>query len=162
MFNFYLYSVTSITLTAFYTGAVVLVNGLLRLWLGVDTSEATLKSIAIGTGLVTVAFPSWWLHWRWLKLQFDRAQGTAVAWHRFYLFTIICLNAMAILIGGSIGVANLMGVALNISDAVAKDVATAGIALFVLLLSIGLWRHHWGQFKGGMGELLPRAPAPSD
>ncbi len=52
MLNFYLYSVTSISLSVFYIAALVLVNGLLRLWLGVDTSEETRKAIAGGAGFI--------------------------------------------------------------------------------------------------------------
>ncbi len=159
MLNFYLYSVTSISLTVFYIAAVVLVNGLLRLWLGVDTGEETRKAIAGGAGFISVSLPMWWIHWRWLRLQFSQTQATDITWHRFYLFTIVCLNAMAILIGGSIGVTNLAGIILAIGDTTAKSLANAGIALFALLLSGGLWLHHWRQFKGEMGELLPRLAA---
>ena len=156
MLNFYLYSVTSISLAVFYVAALVLVNGLLQLWLGGDVSPSTSKSIAAGLGFATVACPMWWVHWRWLRLQFSQAKGGAITWHRFYLFTIVCLNAMAMLIGGGIGITTLTGALLGLSDSLATGVAGAGVALFALGLSIGLWLHHWHQFKGNLGQLLPQ------
>ena len=159
MLNFYLYSVTSISLTVFYIASIVLVNGLLRLFLGIEIDESASKNIAAGAGFATVSLPMWWIHWRWLQQQFKQAEGEAVTWHRFYLFTIVCLNAMAILISGSIGVMGLVGVTLGVADGGAEAAVSAGVALFAALLSVGLWLQHWRQFRGGIGELLPQTAA---
>lgn len=159
MLNFYLYSISSISLTLFYFATLIGIGGLLRYALGLASTPAEIaslqESIAGGLGFGLIAFPTWWLHWRWLRNQFKEAAGPSVDWHRFYLFTIVCLNALALLITGSIGLGGLLRLALGAGPEAADTLARAGLALTGWALSTGLWVHHWRQFRGGMGELQP-------
>jgi len=154
MLNVYLYSVTSISLTTFYIAAIVLVNGLLRLWLGVDIDEEAGRAIAGGAGFAMVSLPLWWVHWRWLRWQFRQTEAPDTMWHRFYLFTVICLNAIVILIAGSVGLANLISAALGVSETTTRGLINAGTALCASTLALSIWLHHWRQFSG-LGQLLP-------
>ncbi|MDX1437242.1 MAG: DUF5671 domain-containing protein [Anaerolineales bacterium] len=158
MLNFYLYSITAISLAAFYTAAIIAVNGFLRLAFNatqIPGDQEIMEGIAAALGFLLIALPIWWLHWRWLRVEFTRAEGSAVSWHRFYLFTIVCLNALAILLIGSMGITGVMRIGLGIATTGGQDFARTGVFLFALLLSTLLWVHHWGQFKGGRGELHP-------
>ena len=153
MLNFYLYSVTSISLAAFYFAAVYLVSGVLRFALGVDGDAAVRNAIATGLGIVVAALPLWYVHWRWLREQFQRAKPGDVAFHRFYLFTIVCLSALALLISGSVAVTRLMNIALGVGPGPTVSAANAATALATFVLSLTIWLLHWGQFQGGRGEM---------
>ena len=159
MLNFYLYSISAIALAAFYTAAIVLANGVLRLALNPPVTllarNDLIETVASAFGILVISLPIWWLHWRWLRAEFPRALGAAVSWHRFYLFTIVCLNALAVLLLGSLGIAGLARISLGVAGAGRGDLSQAGVFLFATALSGLLWFHHWGQFKGGRGELLP-------
>jgi hypothetical protein len=153
MLNFYLYSISSVSLTAFYIATLVAIGNLLSLLLGVNTGVSTRGNIAGGLGFALVSLPVWWLHWRWLRNQFAQAAGAAVNWHRFYLFTIVCLNAIAMLFSGGLGITALARLGLRASGDTGATFAQAGLYLSCLGLSAGLWLHHWRQFRGEMGEL---------
>ena len=103
MLNLYLYSVTSISLLLFYVAILVFVRGSFLLVIGGDLDQYAIRTIASGVGYAAVAFPIWWIHWGWLRQLFKRAKGDEVLGHQFYLFTVVCLNAMAILFAGGLG-----------------------------------------------------------
>jgi Domain of unknown function (DUF5671) len=159
MLNFYLYSISAIALTTFYFAALVVVNGVLQIIfngsLKPSDQRQVMAVIAGGLGYLLIALPLWWMHWRWLRQEFEHAQETSIPWHRFYLFTIVCLNAIAILILGSLGIAAVARLGLGVADSSGRDLSQAGVLLFAMALSAALWAHHWGQFKGGRGRLLP-------
>lgn len=153
MLNFYLYSVTSISLTAFYFAAVYLVSGVLRFALGVDADAQVRNAIASGLGIVVAALPLWYVHWRWLREQFRQAKPEDVLFHRFYLFTIVCISALALLISGSVAVTRLMNIVLSAGPGPTLSAAHAATALATFMLSLTIWLLHWGQFQGGRGEM---------
>ncbi|MBP8108968.1 MAG: hypothetical protein KBG20_17650 [Caldilineaceae bacterium] len=153
MLNFYLYSVTSISLAAFYFAAVYLVSGVLRFALGVDADDQVRTAIASGLGIVVAALPLWVVHWRWLREQFRQARPEDVAFHRFYLFTIVCISALALLVSGSVAVTRLMNIALGVGPDTTLSAAHAATAFATFMLSLTIWLLHWGQFQGGRGEM---------
>ena len=159
MLNFYLYSITAISLAVFYTAAIVVVNGILQLIFPASpvllVRQETVERVAGALGFLLIALPLWWLHWRWLRAEFNRAEGSAVSWHRFYLFTIVCLNALAILLLGSLGISGAVRLSLGVVEPIGANLSQTGMLLFAMVLSTLLWVHHWSQFKGGHGELLP-------
>ncbi len=152
MFNFYLYSVTSVSLVTLYVATLVLVKGLLRLALGVEPDYASREAVANGLGFLVIALPLWVIHWRWLRQQFVRAQGGAVTAHRFYLFTVVCLNAMAIMVGGSLGATALANAILGVSSGGADVWVRTGVAFTAMGLSLFLWLHHWRPLVAVLGE----------
>ncbi len=158
MLNFYLYSITAISLSVFYFAALVAVGGTLRLLLGAGAAPierlAAQEMLAGGAGFAALAFPLWWLHWRWLRAQFSNASGPVVAWHRFYLFTIVCLSAVVVLVAGGVGLSGVLQLILGAGLSAGK-LENTGVYLASLALSGALWLHHWRQFKGGIGELNP-------
>ena len=158
MLNFYLYSVTSISLAAFYFAAVYLVSGVLRFALGVDADTQVRNAIASGLGIVVAALPLWYVHWGWLREQFRQAKPEDVGFHRFYLFTVVCLSAMALLVSGSVAVTRLMNIALGVGPGTTASAAQAATALATFGLSFAIWILHWGQFQGGRGEMQVGAP----
>lgn len=164
MLNFYLYSITAISLAIFYAASIIVVNGILQLAFPAGpvppARQDTIELIAGALGFFLIALPLWWLHWRWLRAEFSRAEGSAVSWHRFYLFTIVCLNALAILLLGSQGISGAVRLSLGVVEPVGRTMSQTGMLLFALALSTLLWGHHWRQFKGGRGELFP--PAEND
>jgi hypothetical protein len=159
MLNFYLYSITAISLGTFYLAAIVVVSGILRLGLAAPGTllarENAMEMVAGAFGYLVIALPLWWLHWRWLRIEFAHADGTEIPTHRFYLFTIVCLNALAVLLLGSLGIAGIARMGLGVAGPGDSDLAEAGVFLFAMALSGLLWLHHWNQFKGGRGKLLP-------
>jgi hypothetical protein len=160
MLNFYLYSISAISLSVFYFSALVAVGGLLRLLIGAPVSDpyTAQETLSRGAGFAMLALPLWWVHWRWLRSQFFKASGYALAWHRFYLFTIICLTAIAMLLAGGVGLSGVLELTLSGSLG-ASEMENTGVYLATLLLSGALWLHHWRQFRGGLGELNPQ-PIP--
>ncbi len=161
MLNFYLYSISAISLSVFYFSMLVAVGGALRLLLGVPPGAtfAAQETLAGGAGFAILALPLWWLHWHWLRSQFANASGPTLAWHRFYLFTIICLTAIAMLVAGGVGLSGVLRLALGSSEGPAA-LENTGVYLATLALSGALWLHHWRQFRGGLGELNP-PPVPN-
>lgn len=159
MLNFYLYSISAISLSAFYVATLVVVGQLLSLALGAPVSplvQAEIRqTLADGLGFLVVSLPLWWLHWNALRRQFRQAAGSVVAWHRFYLFTVVCLNVVIILVAGSLGITGLIRQILGVGPQSAGDLARNGVFLTSLVLSLALWWHHWSQFRGGPGELQP-------
>jgi hypothetical protein len=156
MLNFYLYSISAISLSIFYFAVLVAVGGVLRLLSGTSPLDqlAAQETLARGAGFALLGLPLWWLHWRWLRDQFSKASGYAVTWHRFYLFTIVCLSAIVMLFAGGAGFSGLLELVLG--GSAAAELENTGVYLAALVLSSALWLHHWRQFKGGMGELNPQ------
>lgn len=161
MLNVYLYSVSVVSLSAFYLAALVLVNNALKLAFGVEVDLETRQFVAGSAGVILATLPMWSIHWRWLRRQFNQAAVNEVFFHRFYLFTVICLSAMAILISGSLTVSHLLGLLLHLHTTSAAGLQKTLTALSVLGVSISIWVHHWRQFKGNLGQFLP-APASTD
>lgn len=155
MLNFYLYSVTSISLTLFYFGFLVFVRGAFLLIFDTDADDAAIRTLASGLGYAVVSFPLWWMHWDWLRQRFSQAEGDDVLGHQFYLFSVVCLNAMAILFAGGVGVSSLVKYLLGAGDSSASGMAASGVLIFTMLLSMALWRHHWRQFTVGFSEIFP-------
>ncbi len=122
------------------------------------TSSHAQETLSRGAGFAILALPLWWLHWRWLRSQFSKASGYALTWHRFYLFTIICLTAIAMLLAGGVGLSGVLELTLSGSLG-ASEMENTGVYLATLVLSGALWLHHWRQFRGGLGELNPQ-PIP--
>ncbi|MDH3943788.1 MAG: DUF5671 domain-containing protein [Anaerolineae bacterium] len=155
MINFYLYSVTSISLLLFYTATLTFTKGAFYVVLGADDGNDGLQAIASGLGYAAVAFPLWWLHWSWLRKQFDAAKGDQNLWHQFYLFSVVCLNILVMLFAGGVGVASMLEYLLGAGDLAPRAVARTGVLVATLLLSFTLWRHHWQQFTQRFGQGLP-------
>lgn len=151
MLNFYLYSVSSVSLAAFYVAAIFLGDGLVRMTTGGGLDGEGRQMVASGMGVVVAALPLWLVHWRWLRQQFRSAKGSEEAFHRFYLFTVVCLSAMATLVTASMAATRLMKMILEIAQP--QDGPRAITAMLALLLSAGIWLHHWSQFQGGRGQL---------
>ncbi len=152
MLHFYLYSVTSISLVTLYVATLVLVKGVLRLLLGVEPDDASREAVANGLGFLVIALPLWIVHWRWLRGQFARAQGGGVTAHRFYLFTVVCLNALAIMVGGSMGARALANAILGVGPESAQVWVRTGVAFTAMGLSLFLWLHHWRPLVTVLGE----------
>jgi len=140
MLNFYLYSVSALTLATSYGALLIFVQGFLSYLLGVDTGFASREAMANGLGFALVATPLWLVHWRWLCRQ--SADGEQATGHRFYLFTVICLNALALMIAGSIGVTGLLRLLLGLEWPAANAAVTVGVALTACGISAWLWWHH--------------------
>ena len=155
MLNVYLYSVSVVSLSAFYLAALVLGNNALKLAFGVEVDLETEQYVAGSAGVFLTTLPMWSIHWRWLRRQFNQATANEVFFHRFYLFTIICLSALAILICGSLTVSHLLGWLLDLHSTSAIGLQKVLTAVSVLGVSIGIWVHHWRQFKGNLGQFLP-------
>lgn len=140
MLNFYLYSVSALTLATSYAATLIFVDGLLRYLFGVDTGYASREAMANGLGFALVATPLWLVHWRWLgRLSADSEPTTG---HRFYLFTVVCLNAVAVMVAGSIGVTGLLRLLLGLEWPAANAAVSVGVALMACGLSAWLWWHH--------------------
>ena len=160
MVTLYLYSVSGISLAAFYVAALVFAGNALALAFGLEAGPDTRQTVATAAGVMAASFPMWAIHWRWLRRQFDRATKSEVLLHRFYLFTIICLSAMAILVSGSAAVSQLAGLLLKLNTPVAAGLQKGLAALAALGLSAGLWLHHWRQFGGRVGPFWPTQSLP--
>ena len=150
MLNFYLYSVTALTLATSYGATLVFVHGLLSYLLGVDMDYASRSALANGLGFALVATPLWRIHWHWLGSR--SVEEEAATGHRFYLFTVVCLNAVAVMVAGSIGVTGLLRLFLGLEWPVAPAAVTASVALIACGLSAWLWWHHI-QALGGRGVM---------
>ncbi|MFQ5577526.1 MAG: DUF5671 domain-containing protein [Anaerolineae bacterium] len=161
MLNLYLYSVSAVSLAAFYVAALGFAANALALAFGLEGGPDIRHTVATAAGVVVASFPMWAIHWRWLRRQFGRATKNEVLLHRFYLFTIICLSAMAMLVSGSAAVSQLAGLLLGLTDTAAAGVQKGLAALATLGLSAGLWLHHWRQFGGRVGPFLP-SPSPAE
>ncbi len=159
MLNVYLYSVSTVSLSAFYLAVIVLAINILKLAFGLEFDTETKQNVASSAGIIMASFPMWFIHWRWLRQQFKDASKNEIFLHRFYLFTIICLSAMAIIISGSVGVSHLVGLFLALHDSITSGLQKMLAAALILLVSLGLWFHHWRQFKGNVGAFLPAKPA---
>lgn len=160
MLNFYLYSVTSISLFMFYFATMVFVRGSFLLIIGGDADQAGIRSLAIGLGYAAVAFPLWWVHWGWVRKQFKHAEGDAIQGHHFYLFSVVCLNAMVILFAGGMGISSLVKILFGAGNTTVEGMASSGVMIFALLLSIALWHHHWWQFIVGFNGDFPLGKKP--
>lgn len=150
MLNFYLYAVSALTLATGYGAALIFVHGLLSYLLGVDTGYASRTDMANGLGFVVVATPLWLVHWQWLRRQSGGSDPSPG--RRFYLFTVICLNAVAVMAAGSIGVTGLLRLLLGLEWPAAGAAVPVGVALTACVLSGWLWWHHI-QALGGRAAL---------
>lgn len=155
MLNVYLYSVTSISLTVFYVACLVFARGAFLFIFGAESGQEAVRIFAGGLGFAAVAFPIWWIHWGWLRKQFERAEGDSVLGHRFYLFSVVCLNAIAMLFAGGVGISSLAKYLFGAGNTSPSAMAGTGMLVFSLLLSFVLWRHHWLQFSVGLGVDFP-------
>ena len=159
MLNVYLYSVSMVSLSAFYLAVIVLAVNILKSTFGLEFDTETKQYLAASVGIIMVSFPMWLIHWRWLRQQFANASKNEVFFHRFYLFTIICLSAMAMIISGSVGVSHLLGLFLALHETTTSGLQKMLAALLILIVTLGLWFHHWRQFKGNVGPFSPAKPA---
>jgi hypothetical protein len=155
MLNFYLYSVSSVSLATFYVATLILISGFLRLVFNVGSDYDNREAIAGGLGFLLVSFPLWMIHWRWLREQFDRQDDRSNILHRFYLFTVVCLNAIAVMIGGSIGATALANLLLSVGGDVPGTWIRAGVSLSATTMSLILWLHHWRQLQSGVDKSVP-------
>ena len=159
MLNIYLYSVSMVSLSAFYLAVIASAVNILKSAFGLDLDAETKQYVATSVGIIMASFPVWFIHWRWLRQQFANASENEVFFHRFYLFTIICLSAMAMIISGSVGLSHLRGLLLTLHESTTVGVQKMLAALLVLIVTLGLWFHHWRQFKGNVGPFSPAKPA---
>jgi hypothetical protein len=155
MINFYLYSVSSISLFLFYAAALSFVKGIFHYVAAAGAGAEALGAIASGLGYAAVAFPLWWLHWGWLRRQFDSDRSDQQVWHQFYLFTVVCLNVMVMLFAGGVGISSLLGYVLGARAITPEAASRSGLLVSALLLSFVLWRHHWRQFTSRFGKGIP-------
>lgn len=151
MLTFYLHSISAISLTILYFAALVAIGATLQLILGNQGSTSALvearETLATGLGFLAIALPLWWLHWRRLLGRFSQGDETAAGVNRFYLYTVLCLNAIVILFSGGLGLRSLGRLALGVADDLPSDLINGGVFLSSLGLSVVIWRHHWRQFQ---------------
>ncbi len=151
MLNFYLYSISAISLSTFYFAALLALGGLLQLLFGIQeppaSHSAARETLATGLGFLAVALPLWWLHWRRVLARGGQPDALPGDGHRFYLFSVICLNAVVILFSGGLGIAGLGHLVLGVAEDLPGDLVSTGVFLGGFLLSGALWRHHWQQFR---------------
>ena len=150
MLKFYLYSVSALTLVTSYGATLIFIHGLLSYLFGVDTGYASREAMANGLGFALVATPLWLVHWHWLGQQAVDAEQTTG--HRFYLFTVVCLNALAVMVAGSIDVTGLLRLLLGLEWPAAPAALSVRVALVACGLSAWLWWHHV-QALGSRGVL---------
>ncbi len=138
-------------MTALYFAALVAIGATLQLILGSQGPASELiearETLATGLGFLAIALPLWWLHWRRLLGGFAQGDEEAGGAHRFYLFTVLCLNAIIVLFGGGLGLRSLGRLALGVADEIPSDLINTGVFLSSLGLSAAIWRHHWRQFQ---------------
>lgn len=151
MLNFYLYSISAISISTLYFAALVAIGGGLRLIFGTQGPVSELvdarETLATGFGFLSIALPLWWLHWRRVLQREHQEASPPGDGHRFYLFTVICLNAVIILFGGGLGISILGRLVLGVTDDLPTALVNGGVFLSSLALSMALWRHHWQQFR---------------
>lgn len=140
MLSFYLHSVSALTLATSYGATLLFVYGFLSYLFGVDTGYTSREAMANGLGFALVATPLWLVHWQWLRRQ--SPYGGQATGHRFYLFTVVCLNAVAVMVAGSIGVTGLLRLLLGLEWPASRAAVAVGVALAGCGLSTWLWWHH--------------------
>ncbi|MEZ4619949.1 MAG: hypothetical protein R2867_31215 [Caldilineaceae bacterium] len=95
-------------------------------------------------GLLVVAAPLWWLHWRWLRWQLTAASPARQHDFRTYVLTVAVIALFVIFGSAGLGVAVLARLALGILVDSALGWVQSLTAVAAMLVATGIWYLHWG------------------
>lgn len=157
----YLYSATALLLTIFYGAVVITVTALLHLLSGVESDFQTRQTLATGLGVMVVAGPLWWLHWRGLRWQSEqRAAPTVQQQYRTYLAVVVGLAIFAIFSSAGVSVTLFMRIALGLAED-SQAGWTQGLPWIVALMAATvIWWLHWQPLARmgleGKGQFEPK------
>ena len=163
----YLYSVSAVMLAVLYGALTLLAGGAAGVVAAPAASNASQQAratLASALAGVIMSAPLWFIHWRWAvqeQARWSREPGHTVlrAFHRFYLYSVVCLSLMALLIAGGITVAQLARVALAARVSYPADDWARGIAAAVQ--SAALWAYHWRLIERAESAPNPASQPPT-
>jgi hypothetical protein len=156
MIYFYLCSVSGVSLVLFFVSTLFLASGSSSLAFGHGDAMKAGRYIATGIGIAIPALVAWGIHWRWLLREIPKARETS--WFRFYLFTVLCLNVMAMLVTGGVSLSGFARVLLDVAKAPAADLARSSTSTWALFLSAGIWYLHWRELQALKNLPVPLPP----
>lgn len=139
----YLYSATALLLAIFYGAAVVTMDALLRFLSGAESDFQTRQALATGLGVIVVAGPLWWLHWRGLRWQVDHAVPPVQHQYRIYLVIVAGLAIFAIFSSAGASVTLLMRLALGLVQDSQTGWSQGFPWLVALVTATVVWWLHW-------------------
>jgi hypothetical protein len=140
----YLYTATAVGLTVFYGAVVVTANALLRLISGVEIDLQTRQALATGLGVIVVAGPLWWLHWRGLRWQLNQELTPAAQHHyRTYLAVVAGLAIFAVFISAGASVTVFMRLALDLLPDTNAAWAQGSPWMVAMVAATIVWWLHW-------------------
>lgn len=140
----YLYTATAVGLAVFYGAVVVTANALLRLLGGVAIDLATRQTLATGLGVVVVAGPLWWLHWRGLRWQLEQGlTPTAQQQYRTYLAVVAGLAIFAVFVSAGASVTVFMRLALDLLPDANAGWAQGLPWMAAMVAATVVWWLHW-------------------
>lgn len=145
----YLYSATALLLSIFYGAVVVTVTALLHLLSGAESDFQTRQTLATGLGVMVVAGPLWWLHWRGLCWQSEQTAAPAVQQqYRTYLAVVAGLAIFAIFSSAGASVTLFMRIALGLAED-SQAGWTQGLPWMIALVAATvIWWLHWQPLVG--------------
>lgn len=139
----YLYAATALLLAIFYGAAVVTMNALLHFLSDAESDFQTRQALATGVGVLVVAGPLWWLHWRGLRWQVDHARPTVQHQYRTYLAVIAGLAIFAIFSSAGASVTLLLRLALGLVQDSQTGWSQGFPWLIALVTATAVWWLHW-------------------
>ena len=140
----YLYTMTAVGLAIFYGAVVVTGTALLRLMGGVEIDFATRQALATGLGVVVVAGPLWWLHWRGLRWQLEQTvKPTAQRQYRTYLGVVAGLAIFAVFLSAGASVTVFMRLALDLLPDANVGWAQGLPWMVAMAAATVVWWLHW-------------------
>jgi len=146
----YLYTMTAVGLAVFYGAMVVTGNALLRLVGGVEIELATRQALATGLGVVVVAGPLWWLHWRGLRWQLAQTlTPTAQKQYRTYLAVVAGLAIFGVLLNAGASVTVFMRLALDLLPDADAGWAQGLPWMVAMVTATVVWWLHWQPLVNG-------------
>lgn len=150
----YLYTMTAVGLAIFYGAVVVTGNALLRLLGGVEIEWATRQALATGLGVIVVAGPLWWLHWRGLRWQLTQMLTPAAQQqYRTYLGIVAGLAIFAVFLSAGASVTVFMRLALDLLPDADAGWAQGLPWMVAMVAATVVWWLHWQPFvsQGAVG-----------
>lgn len=146
----YLYIATAVGLAVFFGAVVVTGNALLRLMGGVEFDLETRQALATGLGVVVVAGPLWWLHWRGLRWQLAQTlTPMAQKQYRTYLAVVAGLAIFAVFLSAGASVTVFMRLALDLLPDADAGWAQGLPWMVAMVAATEIWWLHWQPLVNG-------------